>query len=94
MLIFRTVPPVRLRRPNQRYVFISQESPAALKDYDPGVFMELFNWTMTYRLDSDILLLYGRVRPKSEYIPKTPEQVQDAIRATHKTQMNFRYLWR
>lgn len=86
----KELPPVRLRTRDQRYVFLTQESPAALKDYDPSVFMEFFNWTMTYRFDSDILLLYGRIQPKSHFIPKTAEEVQTAILATHKDKPDFR----
>lgn len=52
------------RSPHQRYVFWTQESPGfhrhmsawqGLKDY--------FNWTMTYRWDSDIVHTYGYVVP-------------------------------
>ena len=48
------------RKRNQRFIFFTQEPPASLKKYDAAVFMQNFNWTMSYRLDSDIHLLYGR----------------------------------
>ncbi len=44
------------RKPNQRFVFALWESPA----HTPGLqsFREFFNWTMTYRLKSDIITSY------------------------------------
>lgn len=85
----KELPPPLMRRPEQRYIFLTQESPAALKDYDPSVFMEHFNWTMTYRHDADIQLLYGRVRPM-ENAPKSQERIQAEIKATHKWKPKFR----
>ena len=78
----KELPPLRLRRPGQRYVFLTQESPAAIQDYDVAFFMEEYNWTMTYRLDSDIRLLYGRVEPLKS-APQTPEEIKAGIEATH-----------
>ena len=52
------------RKPTQRYVFFTQESPSALKNYDDVVYKAQFNWTMTYRKNADIPLLYGRITPK------------------------------
>lgn len=50
--------------PQQRWVFFLMESPAytgiSLQDH-----YNVFNWTMTYRLDSDILLPYGTFTEKS-----------------------------
>lgn len=51
------------RSKNQRYVYFSQESPANRKvDYNLNDF---FNWTMTYRLDSDIPAYYFYLRDKT-----------------------------
>ena len=50
------------RKPHQRFVYFSMESPAmfghANKDLD-----DMFNWTMTHRLDSDLPREYGWVEP-------------------------------
>ena len=60
----------RERRANQSYVFFSRESPARanyrLKDLEG-----LFNLTMTYRFDSDLLSSYGKFIPVSN--PKFQE---------------------
>ena len=53
----------KFRRPFQRYIFFTQEPPPALKDQNLASYRRFFNWTMTYRNDSDIRLLYGRIRP-------------------------------
>ena len=52
------------RKRNQRIAFISQESPVYTwgTRVDPNKFQAYFNWTMTYRFDSDIPLSYGRKR--------------------------------
>ncbi|GIX91502.1 alpha-(1,3)-fucosyltransferase fut-6 [Caerostris extrusa] len=53
------LPPVRY--PHQRWVFYCLESPP-YSDF-PGLqhMRNMFNWTMTYRTDSDILAQYGSV---------------------------------
>ena len=48
------------RRPQQRYVSFLMESPQH-DDFQYDRFKNFFNWTMTYRLDSDIPHPYGRV---------------------------------
>jgi len=53
--------PENERPSGQRLVWLSQESPLYLKSLDPNKYDGLFNWTMTYKRDSDIQLLYGRV---------------------------------
>ncbi|EFX64155.1 hypothetical protein DAPPUDRAFT_266927 [Daphnia pulex] len=63
------------RNPNQRLIFLTQELPKSLKPhYNTSQLTNFFNWTMTYRTDSDILFLYGRVLPK-EMAPRTPKQI-------------------
>ena len=54
------LPPIR--RPHQRYIFWNAESPTRDVDWDDlgGV----FNLTMSYRWDSDIVLPYGWFYPK------------------------------
>ncbi|XP_012283923.1 alpha-(1,3)-fucosyltransferase 7-like [Orussus abietinus] len=68
--------PRRTRR-HQRWVFLTDESPLntfllngrqRLSDYDG-----LFNWSMTYRLDSDVPVPYGRtVKRATESAPVDP----------------------
>jgi alpha-1,3-fucosyltransferase len=63
------------RNQSQRLVFLTQEAPPALKPYyNMTQLANYFNWTMTYRSDADIRLLYGRVIPK-ENAPRTPEEI-------------------
>ncbi len=50
------------RLANQRYVFWSMES-AAWRIHSVAPMAEFFNWTMTYRWDSDVVAPYGYVRP-------------------------------
>ena len=68
------------RKPNQRLVFFSQESPVHTwgRTVNPNNFKGHFNWTMTYRFDSDIPLSYGRLirRLQSE-----EEEIQSAAAA-------------
>jgi alpha-1,3-fucosyltransferase len=63
------------RNESQRLVFFTQEAPPALTSlYNMTQLANLFNWTMTYRKNADIPLLYGRIIPK-ENAPRTPEEV-------------------
>jgi alpha-1,3-fucosyltransferase len=63
------------RNPKQRLIFLTQEPPTSLKRYyNTSQLTEFFNWTMTYRMDSDIPLLYGRILPK-ETAPRTPQEI-------------------
>ncbi|XP_068223120.1 alpha-(1,3)-fucosyltransferase C-like isoform X1 [Palaemon carinicauda] len=62
--------------PNQIWVFYTLEAPPAVVE-DQHVNMSrlggIFNWTMTYRRDSDIVVPYGRVIPKvlpSNHVPE------------------------
>nr|CAH7760466.1 unnamed protein product [Callosobruchus chinensis] len=49
------------RSRNQVYVFVSQESESNTPIYEN--FDGFYNWTMTYRLDSDIVRPYGYIKP-------------------------------
>lgn len=60
------------RRPDQRFVFFNLESPSNTnyeKINHPYVRFGYFNWTMTYRWDSDIVLRlhYGYIMAKALY---------------------------
>ncbi|GAB6032333.1 Alpha-(1,3)-fucosyltransferase 9 [Chamberlinius hualienensis] len=48
------------RRPDQRWVYFTIEPPN-ISPKDQSGFNGLFNWTMTYRRDSDVMADYGRV---------------------------------
>ena len=58
------MPNQNLRKANQRYVMFYMESPAN-DNFPYGKFDKFFNWTMTYRRDSDFHRPYGWVAPKS-----------------------------
>jgi alpha-1,3-fucosyltransferase len=65
------------RDASQQLIMFTQESPPALKRYyNMTELAHFFNWTMTYRMDSDIRLLYGRIIPK-ENAPRTPEEISN-----------------
>lgn len=52
------------RFPHQRFVFYNDEAPTVLNPLPfmvPKIRYGFFNWTMTYRLDSDIVHRYGKV---------------------------------
>ena len=56
------------RRPNQIWVWTSDESPRAIFQKDGGDsdithYSGFFNWSMTYRIDSDVPVPYGRTIP-------------------------------
>lgn len=54
------------RSPRQRYVFLTRESPAHAPP--PRSFeAHVFNWTMTYRSDSDFYFPYGRIKKRFVY---------------------------
>jgi alpha-1,3-fucosyltransferase len=66
------LPPLRLS--NQRYVFWSMES-AAWRTFSVAPMAEFFNWTMTYRWDSDVIAPYGYIRPIGN-VPLHPNEAQ------------------
>ncbi|EYB88013.1 hypothetical protein Y032_0253g254 [Ancylostoma ceylanicum] len=51
------LPEADLRRPHQRYVFLSMETPANSGRH--AVPLNFFNWTATYLLSSDVIFKYG-----------------------------------
>ncbi|KAK2712742.1 alpha-(1,3)-fucosyltransferase C-like isoform X2 [Artemia franciscana] len=56
------------RLPHQRYVFFSLESPEKFKTSNS--FDNFFNWTITYRTDSDIYSPYGEIKKRKKRIEK------------------------
>ncbi|EFX83647.1 hypothetical protein DAPPUDRAFT_23160, partial [Daphnia pulex] len=52
------------RQPHQRFIFFTIEPPPSNEPMNVTGYTNYFNWTMTYRLDSDVPFPYGRIRPK------------------------------
>ncbi|EFA05857.2 alpha-(1,3)-fucosyltransferase C-like [Tribolium castaneum] len=64
------------RNPNQFYIFSNKESPVNTPSFIKD-FNNFYNWTMTYRLDSDILRPYGfLIKKKTDYELPTVEEIQ------------------
>ena len=70
------------RQPHQRFIFFTLEPPPSNEPMNITGYSDYFNWTMTYRLDSDVRLLYGRIRPKRS-APTTSQEIQTRIKETH-----------
>ncbi|EFX63532.1 hypothetical protein DAPPUDRAFT_67044, partial [Daphnia pulex] len=82
------------RPATQRYVFLTQEPPPALVDQNLAQYRNYFNWTMTYRMDSDVRFLYGRIRPKPS-APKTMEETEVRMKeSTRQLMLNKRKITR
>ncbi|XP_063160806.1 alpha-(1,3)-fucosyltransferase 4 [Candoia aspera] len=66
----------RLRPPGQRWVWMNFESPS----HTTGLreLAGLFNWTMTYRVDSDVFVPYGylKLRPQPLAQPTLPRKTK------------------
>lgn len=54
------------RQSFQRFVFMNMESPQSYQTPTWGL-EHFYNWTMTYRYDSDIIRPYGYFSPKNEH---------------------------
>ncbi|RZC31869.1 Glyco transf 10 domain containing protein [Asbolus verrucosus] len=64
------------RRPNQMYIFFCQESPVHTPDFIKN-HKNFYNWTMTYRRDSDIMRPYGFIQKrKTDYQPPSVEEIR------------------
>jgi hypothetical protein len=61
------IAPPSYRDPRQVWAFFSQESPPNVGrgESDLSRWNGLFNWTITYRLDSDVQLRYGKFVQRS-----------------------------
>jgi alpha-1,3-fucosyltransferase len=75
-------PENRTRSKHQRFIFFAQESPASMRESLPDIFSmrNYFNWTMSYRSNSDIQFLYGRIQP-GPTAPKTREETLRLMKA-------------
>ena len=58
------LPAPHWRKPQQRFVFFSQESPV-YNNIDLQSFAGYFNWTMSFQRHADIRFTYGSVEPKT-----------------------------
>ena len=72
------------RSAHQRYIFWSIESPA-YRIVNTDLMKDFFNWTMTYRWDSDVVQPYAWIEPNSS-VPLHPDaatlrKLQDRTRA-------------
>ncbi|KAI9554165.1 hypothetical protein GHT06_019437 [Daphnia sinensis] len=78
----KTYMPLFGRRKHQRFIFLTQESPNSMDTVDVTRMGHWFNWTMSYKLNSDIQFLYGRIDP-GPTAPKTLEETKKLIETTH-----------
>lgn len=78
----KETPPAR-RSPWQRYIFASGETPIRFHDSSAQyVYNHFYNWTMTYRFDSDIVRRNAKVvKKKTKYVLPTKEQVRSKKRS-------------
>ena len=72
---------------HQRYVLLSQESPSTIYVH-MDIFVNYFNWSMSYRHDADIILRYGRVKPVKK-APISQSQIEQLIKETHGWSKDF-----
>lgn len=54
----------RNRTRDQKWIFFSLEAPPYSRFQGFDFMVGMFNWTMTYRKDSDVYIPYGRIVPK------------------------------
>lgn len=55
----------RNRTQEQKWIFFSLEAPPYSRFQGFDFMTNMFNWTMTYRGDSDVVIPYGRILPKT-----------------------------
>lgn len=83
-VIWLTEFPRLKRRQHQRFVFMTQESPASMIFLKVETLANYFNWTMSYRHNSDIQLPYGRILAGPS-APKTRAETRKLIEATRRS---------
>ncbi|KZS14699.1 putative Alpha--fucosyltransferase C [Daphnia magna] len=90
-VIWLTELPFFKRRQHQRFIFMTQESPASMFLLNASKLKNYFNWTMSYRLNSDIQFLYGRIHVGPS-APKTVLETRQLIEATQQpSAKNYAY---
>lgn len=69
------------RSPNQRYVFANNESPLNFPiDRNSYLIEDFYNWTMSYRDDSDVKRPHGWiVKDDKEYVPPNVEKKRKLV---------------
>ena len=60
------IPPPAVRHPWQIWGFYTQEPPFIFPRDRRELDRWIFNWTLTYRYDSDIPVPYGKFEPKRD----------------------------
>jgi len=82
----------KTRTPEQRYVFFETE-PQTFNRSDRGFFgpeivKDFFNWTMTFRWDSDVVHPYGWIEPNG-FIPVHPNEGEYQRLIAEPLEMNY-----
>jgi hypothetical protein len=75
------------RSPHQRYVFFTLES-SAWRGNNVSRVANFFNWTMTYRWDSDMIYPYGYITPTGN-VPLHPTPNQMKFYLSKPTRVNY-----
>ncbi|EFX73041.1 hypothetical protein DAPPUDRAFT_58354 [Daphnia pulex] len=83
-VIWLTELPYFKRRQHQRFIFMTQESPASMLFLRVKTLKNYFNWTMSYRRNSDIQFRYGRILPGPS-APKTRAETRKLIKSTRQS---------
>ena len=72
----------------QRYVMLSIDAPVRLYEYRRLERLS-FNWTMTYKKNSDFYIPYGRVRQKKQHPPLGSPELAKIIEDFGKNNMHL-----
>lgn len=71
----------KYRRPDQKWIFFTDESPKntffLTKAYSMKDYNGIFNWSMTYRADSDIPVPYGRTVKLKDHEIRSKAELPD-----------------
>jgi alpha-1,3-fucosyltransferase len=76
---------------HQRYVFWSWEAPVwRIYGDDTSAMANFFNWTMTYRWDSDMIHPYGYITPTGDVpLHPTPDQMKKLFLLSDDIKVNY-----
>lgn len=79
--LYEVIP--KRRYAHQRYIFVDLESPVYYPEHRAQyLYNNFYNWTMTYRLDSDIPGWYGRIdKVETNYTMPSVEFVKNKTRS-------------